>query len=133
MPAQAGIQGFQINSFWFPLPRKSFDRFYAKVDKGRRSALQSFRLESSLKDIHVNELTVQLSQNNSKSQKKFTLMIKDNGIGLPFKIDNIQSKTLGLSLVKTLVNQLEGEMQIEQHEGTTFIINFDEIKYEKRM
>ena len=40
--------------YGFSLPKKSFDRVYANVDTGRRSALQSFRLASNLKDLHVN-------------------------------------------------------------------------------
>ena len=30
--------------YWFPLPRKSFDQIYAKVDERHRSTLRSFRI-----------------------------------------------------------------------------------------
>jgi len=39
--------------YWFPLPRKSFDQIYAKVDERHRSTLRSFRRENELKCITV--------------------------------------------------------------------------------
>lgn len=53
------------------------------------------------------------------------IFIKDNGVGLPkgFDIDKINS--LGLKLVKNVLeNQLKGQMQINQDNGTSFFISF---------
>jgi pimeloyl-ACP methyl ester carboxylesterase len=40
--------------YWFPLPGKPFHQLYANVTDGQRTALQAFRLENQLKQMHVN-------------------------------------------------------------------------------
>jgi two-component sensor histidine kinase len=66
--------------------------------------------------------------NFSIVDKKANLTVSDNGIGLPkgFEVNNC--KTLGMRLVKTLVDQLEGELEIKNHYGTSFKIEFPAIK-----
>jgi len=56
---------------------------------------------------------------------KFLLKIRDNGIGLPDNIDFKNTKTLGLQLVTTLVEQLNGTIEVDIKRGTTFKIRFD--------
>lgn len=56
---------------------------------------------------------------------KLLLKIKDNGIGLPDNIDIKNTKTLGLQLVVTLVEQLNGTIEVDIKRGTTFKIKFD--------
>lgn len=53
-----------------------------------------------------------------------TLLIEDNGIGFPEYIDPQNTKTLGLKLVNTLVNQLGGEIKINTTKGSSFKIIF---------
>ncbi|GAB4196825.1 MAG: hypothetical protein Fur006_44680 [Coleofasciculaceae cyanobacterium] len=53
-----------------------------------------------------------------------TLIIKDNGIGLPTELDLANVKSLGLRLVKVLINQLEGTFEIDRTLGTEFTIQF---------
>ena len=60
----------------------------------------------------------------SEQDNNFKLIVKDNGIGLPKDIQLENSKSLGLRLIKNLVDQLEGKMEIETDEGTTFRISF---------
>lgn len=54
------------------------------------------------------------------------LEMGDNGSGLPEDFEFIQVETLGLQLVQTLVEQLEGEIKIESNSnsGTLFKIQF---------
>ncbi len=54
----------------------------------------------------------------------YTCMIKDNGIGLPenFNIENAQ--TLGLSIVKTLLTQIDGQVEYRRTGGTEVRIYF---------
>lgn len=56
------------------------------------------------------------------------LMVKDDGIGLPkdFIIEN--SDTLGLQLVLTLVEQLDGELAFDSSNGTEILIKFGKTK-----
>ena len=59
---------------------------------------------------------------------RINLQIQDNG----FSSCNLSSSgqnTLGIKLVKILVKQLEGEIEIEQTQGTTFKIQFSELEY----
>ncbi len=58
------------------------------------------------------------------SGDNYILTIRDNGIGLPsgFKIDN--SKSLGMFIVKLLIEQLNGKIEIVIREGSAFIIQF---------
>jgi two-component sensor histidine kinase len=68
-----------------------------------------------------------------KNEKKFMLIVGDNGIGFPKDLDFKNAHTLGLQLVNTLVNQLDGNMKLDRKNGTTFIISFKELKYKERI
>lgn len=60
-------------------------------------------------------------------EKEVSIMIHDSGVGLPkdFTIQN--SESLGLYLVRLLVeDQLGGQLQTFNHEGTTYKIVFNE-------
>ncbi|MFH1013745.1 MAG: histidine kinase dimerization/phosphoacceptor domain -containing protein [Thermoplasmatota archaeon] len=54
---------------------------------------------------------------------QFSLVIRDNGIGIPKDIDIKNTKTLGLQLVNTLVKQLNGKLDITIKDGTEFRIS----------
>ncbi len=53
------------------------------------------------------------------------LRVKDNGIGIRDDIDLEHTDTLGLKLVRILVQQLRGEVQVIRDMGTEFMITFD--------
>ena len=56
------------------------------------------------------------------------LRIEDNGIGLPKDFDMMKTDTLGLQLVSTLVEQLDGEITVGNHQGTKYLITFGKVK-----
>ena len=57
---------------------------------------------------------------------KVNLIVSDDGVGLPEGFDINGNRTLGLRLVKILVeNQLDGTLEIISKEGTIFNIKFD--------
>jgi len=58
----------------------------------------------------------------------FTLKIKDNGVGLPPEIDFRNTESLGLQLVTTLVDQIDGSIELDTSRGTEFTITFKEVK-----
>ena len=60
------------------------------------------------------------------------LIIGDNGIGLPEGTDFENSQKLGLQLVKTLTDQLEGTIQYNGENGAEFEIKFNELVYKNR-
>jgi two-component sensor histidine kinase len=54
----------------------------------------------------------------------YQLQISDNGIGLPESFDPENSYSLGMSLMRGLSGQLQGNFSINSHHGVTIIITF---------
>lgn len=52
------------------------------------------------------------------------MALKDNGVGLPAMPDIGQTKTLGLQLVKSLADQLDGELTVTSNHGAEFALTF---------
>ena len=61
-------------------------------------------------------------KNNLCPRKHLKLIVEDNGIGFPQSIDFKCTSSLGLQLVNTLVDQIGGEIKIENSSGTKFEI-----------
>jgi len=64
---------------------------------------------------------------NAQENKHYTLVVKDNGIGLPPDFNFHTVKSLGLQLVKILASQLEGTVQVDGSSGTEFQLKFSEL------
>ncbi len=61
-----------------------------------------------------------------RSENQIELQYADNGIGIPEGLDWKNSDTMGLKLVRTLVeNQLDGSIDLERSNGTKFSIKFN--------
>ena len=58
----------------------------------------------------------------------YTLTISDNGVGIPENIDIEDLESLGLQLVTTLVDQLDGELELKRNNGTEFFMRFTVIE-----
>jgi two-component sensor histidine kinase len=63
-----------------------------------------------------------------KEDNTITIEIGDDGRGLPEEFDLIKSDTLGLQLIITLVEQLDGQLSVDISKGTKYLIKFDGIK-----
>jgi two-component sensor histidine kinase/AmiR/NasT family two-component response regulator len=70
---------------------------------------------------------------HQEQDNNISLTIRDNGIGLPENFDFRNSESLGLQLVCTLVDQLEGTIEFEEVNGTSFQITFTELNYSSRV
>jgi two-component sensor histidine kinase len=57
---------------------------------------------------------------------EFLLIVSDNGVGLPEKVDFRHTSSLGLQLVNILVEQIEGSIELVRGAGTEFRIKFRE-------
>lgn len=75
------------------------------------------------------ELLVKLE---SHAPGEFVLTVSDDGIGFPAGFDWQASKSLGLRLVMDLTRQLDGTVEVEHDNGTTFRITFRELHYMER-
>jgi two-component sensor histidine kinase len=64
------------------------------------------------------------SKNEGCKSTIFTLSVSDNGVGIPEDLDIEDLDSLGLQLVTTLVDQLDGELELKRNYGTEFIIKF---------
>ena len=62
-----------------------------------------------------------------QSDYGFVLHYNDNGKGIPDEFNLESNNSLGLRLVKTLTKQLKGKLDISNHNGTHFEINFKPI------
>jgi PAS domain S-box-containing protein len=69
------------------------------------------------------EIRIKLHREECKSSN-FTLSVSDNGIGIPEDLDIENLESLGLQLVTTLVEQLDGELELKRENGTEFVIRF---------
>ncbi len=76
------------------------------------------------------EIRIKLSRDeNGECEKKgrntnFTLTVSDDGIGIPDNLDIENLDSLGLQLVTSLVDQLDGKLELKRINGTEFIIHF---------
>lgn len=59
-----------------------------------------------------------------RDERDVHLVVKDNGQGMQTMSD-LSDQSLGMSLVNTLVEQLNGQIEIKNEEGTTFNITFE--------
>jgi PAS domain S-box-containing protein len=63
----------------------------------------------------------------SEKGKTISIRIEDNGMGLPAGFDYLKTETLGLQLVVTLVEQLDGKLEMKSEKGTKYLITFDKL------
>ncbi len=61
-----------------------------------------------------------------RSKGRAKLIVSDNGVGIPKGIDFKNTETFGLRLVNMLVEQIDGTIELDRHDGTKFTIIFDE-------
>jgi len=66
-------------------------------------------------------------------EEMYELIISDNGIGLPDNLDLKHIESLGLLLVTSLTEQIDGEIAIKSIMGTEFKIRFKELEYNERI
>jgi two-component sensor histidine kinase len=67
------------------------------------------------------EITIRLQRAGAN---QIALTVSDNGIGFPEQIDFRKSPSLGLTLINSLVEQLDGTMELDRRGGTAFTITF---------
>lgn len=84
----------------------------------------------AFEDKSSGEIVVSLFKNGTS----VNVEILDNGCGLPDGFDMAKESSLGVTLVRTLVNQLNGESEFhsrEKEDGTRFFLSFPQTKGEK--
>lgn len=84
-------------------------------------------LANALKHAFPNErtgvITFRLRSTAASARAEFSFI--DNGVGLPAEFDDEESPALGLTLVRALVTQLEGDLRIHSKAGTAFTFDWN--------
>ena len=76
------------------------------------------------------EIRIKLHRNENGEYKSegcksnFVLTVSDDGIGIPESLNIEDLDSLGLQLVTSLVDQLDGELELKRNNGTEFVIRF---------
>ncbi|WP_052374118.1 PAS domain S-box protein [Methanobacterium sp. SMA-27] len=90
-------------------------------------------VSNSLKYAFPNGRKGEVRVSLKSEDDKYELIISDSGIGLPEKLDFDNLESLGLSLVNSLTEQIDGEITINISHGTEFKITFKELSYKDRI
>ena len=72
------------------------------------------------------EIQIELSE----SKNDYAFLVSDNGIGFQKDLNFRDTETLGLQLVNTLVDQLNGTIELDRSTGTVFKLEFKKPKFE---
>jgi PAS domain S-box-containing protein len=64
-----------------------------------------------------------------KTKNGYVLSVDDDGIGFPENINLENTDSLGLQLINSLTNQINGKIQLKRDNGTSFKIEFEEGEY----
>ncbi|MEE9542399.1 MAG: PAS domain S-box protein, partial [Thermodesulfobacteriota bacterium] len=67
------------------------------------------------------EISVEFKRVDSDN---YLLSLSDNGVGLPGEFDILKAESMGFLLVKSLIKQLDGNLEIDQSAGTSFKMVF---------
>ncbi len=92
--------------------------------------LLSNTLKHAFPGSRKGKVNVLMTQNN---KDQIIVRVADNGIGFPAHLDFRHVDSLGMELVCTLTEQLEGEITLNREGGTTFELKFAELNYRQRV
>jgi PAS domain S-box-containing protein len=85
--------------------------------------LISNSVKHAFKNKNKNSIFVKLIK---LPDNKLQLTVKDNGIGIDNSIDIYNTESMGLQLVTTLIEQINGKIELDNKKGTKFVITFND-------
>lgn len=88
-------------------------------------------VSNSLKYAFPEERKGTLQIHMKHKEGRLALMVSDDGVGFDENIRLEEIDSLGLQLVFTLIEQLDGEVDYSGLEGTKYLITFDRLKSRK--
>ena len=89
-------------------------------------------VSNSLKYAFPNQSGGELKVSLKIKDDHYEMSISDNGVGIPENIDFFNTDSLGLQLVNSLTDQIDGEIEHDRSNGTKFTITFKELIYKDR-
>jgi two-component sensor histidine kinase len=90
--------------------------------------LVSNSLKHAFNEGKEGEIRIQLCREGKSEEMNkslFSLMISDNGTGVPENLELESFESLGLKLVSILVDQLDGKIELKRDQGAEFRIIFN--------
>jgi len=105
---------------------KTIDNIDLPLDQAIPSGLILNELISNaLKHAYKKDEEGKINVIIKKTHSKIEIIVEDFGCGLPDNFDISNSDSLGLSLVETLIDQLDGKLIIKTTDGTKILIIFE--------
>lgn len=105
--------------------KKDIDEIRLRIEKAIPCGLiLNELLSNAMKHGFPNKKPGSISLSLKQRDQDIILTVKDNGIGLAENIDLQQSQSLGMRLIYSLTDQLNGDIQIQRNGGTTFYLEF---------
>jgi PAS domain S-box-containing protein len=86
-------------------------------------------LKHAFREDQAGEISIEMTHH----EDKLRLVVSDNGSGMPESIDISNPNTFGLEIVKALVQQIYGTLELDRTGGSTFTIVFPQSVYAKRV
>ncbi|NMO08268.1 sensor histidine kinase [Methanobacterium subterraneum] len=84
-------------------------------------------ITNSMKHAFPNGKDGAVSISFGKNDDEFILKVSDDGIGFPSDLDYTKTNSLGMQLVNSLTNQINGKIELDKDHGTKFTITFKEL------
>jgi PAS domain S-box-containing protein len=123
------VHSYSINAGLVEL-KTNFEKVFLNLDQAIPCGLiVNELLSNALKYAFPNNRKGIIRMQIKEAKKKVELLIKDNGVGMPQDFDFDQNDSLGLQLVFTLIEQLDGEVlfKTKPNQGTEYLITFDKL------
>ncbi len=95
--------------------------------------LVSNALKHAFQKNTAGAITIEIQSCIENGKPLIVVIVRDNGKGFPANIDFRATESLGLQLVITLVEQLQGSIELHVKNGTVFTISFHELQYNERI
>ena len=78
-------------------------------------------------DNKKGKISFSMTQKKAKHVNEYQLVFRDNGKGLPKKMDITKTESLGMQLISTLTDQIDGTLKYEYKNGACFTITFKQV------
>jgi PAS domain S-box-containing protein len=79
-------------------------------------------VSNALKHAFPNGREGMIAISGSDENNLITLVVRDNGIGIPAELDWKNTASLGMRLVTSLIDQIDGTITLDRSDGTTFTV-----------
>ena len=126
--AQNLIYSYKSDEFSIKLDTK-FDEIFLNLYQAIPcglivNELVSNALKHAFKKVKKGKLSIHIH----KEANSIYINICDNGVGMPDNISIENIETLGFQLVHALVDQLDGTINVNNKNGTEYLIKFEQVK-----